>query len=68
MNYTLSTDGFEIHRRVLSDAQLTELRSEADVIAAEVGSACVRHLRTRSAMFDALSYSSTLLSLLPGRL
>lgn len=65
MNFSLSAEGFEIHRRVLNDTQVSALRTEADTAAAGAGSACVRHLRSRSKMFDELSYSPELMSLLP---
>jgi hypothetical protein len=64
----LATDGYEIHRKVLSDAEIFELRGEADSIAGAAGTACVRHLRKRSEPFDALCMSDTLLALLPGGL
>ncbi|MEZ5323619.1 MAG: phytanoyl-CoA dioxygenase family protein [Verrucomicrobiales bacterium] len=62
---SLSTDGYEIHRAILSDADVAELRQEANVVADAAGSACVRHLRGRSMVFDALSVSDALLSLIP---
>lgn len=68
MRPLLATDGYEIHRAVLSDAEVVELRREADAVAAAAGSACVRHLRDRSSRFDALSVSAALLSLIPAGL
>ena len=65
MNPSLTTDGFEIHRRLLSDTEVADLRREADCIAEAAGSACVRHLRGRSKFFDALSFSDVLLSIIP---
>ncbi len=65
MRPSLADDGYEIQRGVLGDAEVSELRSEADAIARSAGTACVRHLRVRSERFDALSVSSALLSLLP---
>ncbi|MBE2180491.1 MAG: phytanoyl-CoA dioxygenase family protein [Chthoniobacterales bacterium] len=62
---TFTTDGFEIHRGVLSDSQVDALRKEADSVAASEGSACARHLRSRSRIFSELSVSDSLLSLLP---
>jgi ectoine hydroxylase-related dioxygenase (phytanoyl-CoA dioxygenase family) len=68
MNPLLATDGYEIHRALLSDADVVELRLEADIVADAAGCACVRHLRRRSRRFDMLSVSSALLSLIPAGL
>ena len=65
MSPSLAPDGFEIHRAVLSDAEVAQLRREADAVAAAAGSVCVRHLRGRSNRFDSLSMSPALLSLIP---
>ena len=65
MNPSLITDGYEIHRKLLSDTEVADLRREADCIAEAAGSACVRHLRCLSRRFDALSVSGTLLSIIP---
>lgn len=65
---SLATDGYEIHRAVLSDAEVAVLRREADAVADAAGSACVRHLRERSSTFDALSFAERLLSLIPAGL
>ena len=62
---SLANDGYEIHRALLSSSEVVELRLEADAVAAAVGSACVRHLRERSSIFESLSESSALLSLIP---
>jgi len=68
MSPSLATDGYEIHRALFSDAEVAELRREADAVAAVAGSACVRHLRERSSTFDSLSVSEALLSLIPAGL
>lgn len=68
MRPSLATDGYEIHRAVLSDAEVADLRREADAVADAAGSACVRHLRERSSIFDSLSVSAALLSLIPADL
>ncbi len=68
MSPTLANDGYEIHRRILSDAEIADLRREADRVAGAAGCACVRHLRRRSECFDALSGSDALLSLIPAGL
>lgn len=68
MRPTLATDGYEIHRALISDAEVAELRREVDAVADAAGSACVRHLRERSSTFDSLSVSEPLLSLIPAGL
>ena len=65
---SLEIDGYEIRRALLNDVEVTELRREADAVAAAAGSACVRHLRQRSSIFDSLSMSDTLLALIPAGL
>ena len=66
--YSLEPDGFAIVRSVLSDSHVETLRKEADAVAASAGSACVRHLRSRSRIFADLSICQALLSLLPAPL
>jgi len=65
MSHTLNEDGFEIRRGVLSRRQIATLRLEADAVASSAGSACVRHLRSRSKIFDDLSISSLIRQLIP---
>lgn len=65
---SLTIDGYQIHRALLSDGDVAELRSEADIVARAVGGACVRHLRRRSRRFNLLSISNALLSRLPADL
>ncbi len=65
MSYSLAQDGFEIHRGILSDSLVAELRDEADAVASSAGSVCVRHLRSRSKMFNALGVSDWIFSLIP---
>jgi len=65
MKPSLATDGYEIHHRLLSEAEVADLRREADSIAEAAGSVCVRHLRSRSRRFDELCASDALLSLFP---
>ncbi len=65
MSPLLATDGYQIHRAVLSEAEVAELRREANAVATAAGSVCVRHLRERSSIFDSLSVSPALLSLIP---
>lgn len=61
---SLPQDGFEIHRGVLSASEIEILRREADRVATEVGSACVRNLNSRSGMFRELSVSKKISDLL----
>lgn len=65
MHHSLVQDGFEIHRGFLSDSLLAALREEADSVATAAGSACVRHLRGRSQVFDELGVSNLIFSLIP---
>jgi hypothetical protein len=65
MSHHLASDGFEILRSVLSEAEVAALRVEADSVASDAGSACVRHLRSRSEIFNDLSVSALLASFLP---
>ena len=65
MTSSFTTEGFEIFRGVLNESQLASLREEADRVAITAGSVCVRHLRSRSEIFDALSLSDVILSHLP---
>jgi len=67
MHHTLAQDGFEIRRSVLSNSQLAVFRDEADSVAAGAGSACVRHLRRRSRIFEELSVSELQTVLRPHR-
>jgi hypothetical protein len=68
MQPSLTTDGYEIHRSLLAHSEIFKLRQEADKVAKSVGSVCVRHLRERSRIFDLLSVSESLLSLIPSGL
>ncbi len=65
MSSSLGRDGFESHRCALPEIELTKLRGEADRVASESGNSCVRHLRKRSAFFDALAFSDSLRNFLP---
>lgn len=65
MSHTLAEHGFEVHRGILSSAQISQLRDEADAVAASAHSVCVRHLRSRSAIFHELSLSDVVYRLLP---
>lgn len=65
MSSSLASEGFEIRRGVLGEAQLLALRAEVDRVARVAGSACVRHVRAYSELLQALSVSATLRSLLP---
>ena len=65
MSPNIKSDGYEIRRNVVNSAELGELRQEAERVASEAGKACVRHLRAASSLFNSLSSSDKLLSLLP---
>ena len=68
LSESFTADGFDVCRGVFDIEEIEVLRVEADAVAAAVGSACVRHLRSRSKIFEELSSSSRLLGLLPGGL
>ncbi len=57
--------GFLIHQGVLGSRIIAELAEEADRVAKEAGSACVRHLRSRSECFLNFATSDFLRPLLP---
>lgn len=54
---TLPKEGFQILRAVFSAEEIDALRAEADRVAALAGSACVRHLRDKSGVFNGLAVS-----------
>jgi ectoine hydroxylase-related dioxygenase (phytanoyl-CoA dioxygenase family) len=58
-------EGFEIHRGVLGESQIRELRGIADFLAKEEGKACVRGVADKSASILALSQSDLMQELLP---
>lgn len=51
----LEKDGFVILRNVFSEDELSSLREDADRIATEAGSACVRNIRDKSSLVDSLA-------------
>ena len=59
------SQGFELIRAVFTESELESMRSEADRVAKEAGSICVRHLREKSERFDLLACSERLKELLP---
>lgn len=61
----LTKDGFEIHCSVFSVDDIEALREEADRVASEAGSACIRNLNARSELFRELSNSSKLREIFP---
>ena len=61
---SLIRHGFQMHPGVFAEDEILALRHEADRVAADAGSACVRHLRDHSGMFRELARSSKILSLL----
>lgn len=65
MNSSLDSNGYLIHRKVISKDDLILFREEADRVAHEAESSCLRHLRKKSHLFDGLAHSESILSLLP---
>jgi hypothetical protein len=61
-----SQSGFHIVRKVFSADEIGELRAEADRVASEAGSVCVRHLNGRSELFTRLSFSDRIMDLMSG--
>jgi len=61
----LEEQGFEILHHALPEPLILQLQEEADKMAQKTGTTCVRHIREHSAIFDTLSRSQPLLSLLP---
>jgi len=57
--------GYAIHPAVIGEPELEGLRSEAERVAALAGSACVRHLRSRSALFAGLAMDDRIRTFLP---
>ena len=64
MTPNINTNGYEIHRSIITH-ELESLRTEANRVATQAGKACVRHLRAASDLFDRLSTSEKMLSLIP---
>lgn len=62
---SLAQDGFELHRGVFSPDEIEAFREEADRVATDAGSACVRNLNARSELFRELSDSSKLKEIFP---
>ena len=65
MASNIKTHGYEIHRSIANSYELAQLRLEADRVASQAGKACVRHLRAISSIFNTLSTSEKILSLIP---
>lgn len=65
MNDTFAERGYEIHRGLLPDIHIAQLREEADEVASAAGSVCVRHLRGRSEIFHKLSLSDMVYGIIP---
>jgi ectoine hydroxylase-related dioxygenase (phytanoyl-CoA dioxygenase family) len=63
----LERDGFAIVRGVLDRDDIAILRAEAERVAAEAVTVCVRHLRQRSALFNQLSRSARIVQCLPAQ-
>ncbi|MDQ8190011.1 phytanoyl-CoA dioxygenase family protein [Roseibacillus persicicus] len=65
MSSKLQKWGYETHRAIFDTGAIEHFRREADRVAQAAGSACVRHLRSRSEVFDELALSGSFLRLLP---
>lgn len=65
MEASFQSDGFEIHQGLLAADLVSQFRKEADWVAKTAQSVCVRHLRSRSQLFDELATSSLIGRLLP---
>ncbi len=61
----LESLGYKVIKSVVSEAQVSRLRVEADRVAKVAGSVCVRHLRSKSEIFSDLALSDELKALLP---
>lgn len=61
----LDDNGFALHREIFNQAELEDLRQEAERVAARSESVCVRHLQEHSQIFDRLSQAPRLRALLP---
>ena len=61
-------DGFALHRKVFSTAELEGLRSEAQRVTSQAKSVCVRLLEEHSEVFSQLSVDSRLRALIPSHL
>lgn len=61
----LQTQGFEIIREVFSKDEVETMRKEADRLSENEGSACVRHIRSKSKELERLARSERLQHLLP---
>lgn len=65
---SLQDDGYEIHREWFAPEEIRGFCLEADAVARAAGSACVRHLRERSALFRDLALTPRILQLVPDHL
>ena len=57
--------GYALHRQIFSPDEITALQHEADQLAQSEGTACVRHIRSKSPLLHSLSRSEQLLALIP---
>ena len=64
----LRKEGFEIIRDVFSTDELSLMRNAADQLAANAGSACVRHISSKSEFFANLAISKKIHQLIPSNL
>jgi hypothetical protein len=61
----LSHQGHQIHRGLFTQSEIEQLRIEAEAVAKLAGTTCVRHICTRSELFDRLALAPRLKTLLP---
>jgi hypothetical protein len=59
------SDGFSVHRRVFSRAEVEDLRVESQRLTEREKSSCIRNLRDKSALFNELAGDQRLTSLIP---
>ncbi|MFK5923870.1 MAG: phytanoyl-CoA dioxygenase family protein [Verrucomicrobiota bacterium] len=64
----LTSQGFEIHRRVLPEAELKKFRIICDQLIKDAGTTCVRHIDHLSDPIKNLSTNPCLLNLIPAHL
>ena len=58
------SEGYSIHPAGFSEAELQELREEADRLQKQLGTTCIRHLRAKSSRIHELAYDLRIQKLL----
>ena len=61
----MSEAGFQIFKAAFTGAQIAPLQQEADRLARDSGTSCVRNIRAKSPLFHQLAQQAELLDLLP---